>query len=391
MKKASAALVLSLALSSCSAPNPEGTAGTSPMPDPSVVEIEMATQENIGLTMFLASLTQLTEYLHVVGTVQPIDSRIGHVRPLASGRAQEVLAKAGDRVGHGQPLALFDNIEAGDLAAQYLTGQAELQKLRVQEAASARQLERSKSLLDIGATSQKDFELTQAEHSSTLEAIKAQESVIAGLGSKLRRFGLPEADFRKSSITIIRSPFAGVVITAQVAPGEAVDPDMELFSIADLSEVWVQAEVYERDVGRIQIGQTALISVDTYPGETFSGEVAYVSDTLDAKTRTAQVRCVVPNKDWRLKLNMFVSVDVPTTLSREVIAVPAAAVQQIAGKNVVFVRESEQRFRAREVQVGDVIDGQTEILAGLVGGESVVNQGAYHLKDILLSEELAEG
>jgi len=388
VKKTSVALVLSLALSSCSAPDPNGAAA--PEQDPNIVEIGTEAKNNIGLTVFPASFTQLTEYLHVTGTVQPIDSRIGHVRPLAGGRVQEVLVKEGDRVGNGQPLALLDNIQAGELAAQYLAAQAELQKLRIQEAASARQLERSRSLAEIGATSQKEFELTQAEHNATLEAIKAQQSSLAGLDSKLRRLGLPEADFQKSSVTIIRSPFAGVVIRAQVAPGEVVDPGMELFSIADLSEVWVQAEVYERDFGRIQIGQIALISVDTYQDEKFSGKVSYISDTLDPKTRTASVRCVVPNKDRRLKLDMFVSVDVPTTFSRKAIAVPTAAVQQIAGKNVVFVRESEQKFRVREVQVGKVVDGQAEIVAGLVGKESVVLQGAYHLKAVLLNKELGE-
>ena len=388
MKKTSVALVLSLALSSCSAPDPNGAAA--PEQDPNIVEIGTEAKNNIGLTVFPASFTQLTEYLHVTGTVQPIDSRIGHVRPLAGGRVQEVLVKEGDRVGNGQPLARLDNIEAGDLAAQYLAAQADLQRLKVQQANSARQVERSRSLVEIGATSQKEFELTQAEHNAMLEAIKAQESLLAGIDSKLRRLGLPEADFQKSSVTIIRSPFAGVVIRAQVAHGEVVDPGMELFSIADLSEVWVQAEVYERDLGRIQIGQTALISVDTYQDEKFSGRVSYISDTLNPQTRTASVRCVVPNKDRRLKLDMFVSVNVPTTFSRKTIEVPTAAIQQIAGKNVVFVQESEQRFRAQEVQVGKVVDGQAEIVAGLVGKESVVLQGAYHLKAVLLNKELGE-
>ena len=389
MKKTSVALVLSLALSSCSAPDPNGAAA--PEQDPNIVEIGTEAKNNIGLTVFPASFTQLTEYLHVTGTVQPVDSKIGQVRPLARGRVQEVLARVGDRVESGQPLARLDNIEAGDLAAQYLAAQADLQRLKVQQANSARQVERSRSLVEIGATSQKEFELTQAEHNAMLEAIKAQESLLAGIDSKLRRLGLPpEADFQKSSVTIIRSPFAGVVIRAQVAHGEVVDPGMELFSIADLSEVWVQAEVYERDLGRIQIGQTALISVDTYQDEKFSGRVSYISDTLNPQTRTASVRCVVPNKDRRLKLDMFVSVNVPTTFSRKTIAVPTAAIQQIAGKNVVFVQESEQRFRAQEVQVGKVVDGQAEIVAGLVGKESVVLQGAYHLKAVLLNKELGE-
>ena len=181
-----------------------------------------------------------------------------------------------------------------------------------------------------------------------------------------------------------------MVIEVQVSPGAVVDPGMELFSIGDISEVWIQAEVYEKDLGRIRIGQSALISVDTYPDEKFSGRVTYISDTLDPKTRTAKVRCVVPNQDLRLKLEMFALVDVPTTFSRKALAVPTAAIQQIAGKNIVFVRESEQKFQVREVQVGEVAGGQTEILAGLAEKEPIVIQGAYHLKSVRMNKELAE-
>jgi cobalt-zinc-cadmium efflux system membrane fusion protein len=224
-----------------------------------------------------------------------------------------------------------------------------------------------------------------------LEAVRAQESLLAGLGSKLRRFGLTEDEFQTSSITTIRSPFPGVVIRVQAAPGDVVDPGTGLFSITDLSEVWVQAEVYEGDLGRIRLGQPARISVGTYPDETFSGTVTYVSDTLDPKTRAARVRCVVPNSDRRLKLDMFATVEVPTTVSRTVLAVPTAAVQEIGGRHVVFVRESDHTFRARVVTIGAVTGRFTEILSGLQEREPVVVQGAYHLKSIRTIQELGEG
>ena len=176
---------------------------------------------------------------------------------------------------------------------------------------------------------------------------------------------------------------------AEVAPGEVVDTGTELFSIADITEVWVQAEVYEKDLGRIHAGQLASISVDTYP-EKFSGEVTYISDILDPQTRTAKVRCVVPNKKLLLKLDMFASVDVPTTFSRKAVAVPAGAIQQMEGKNVVFVRKSEEKFEAREVKTGNTVEGQTEITSGLAEGEPIVVQGAFHLKSIVLGESLGE-
>ena len=388
MNHASLALVLCLPVLSC-ARGPE--VATAPKADPNVVEMSVEAQKAAGLTFAPAGRVQLTEYLHVVGTVQPIDSRIASVRSLARGRVQDVLVRVGDRVTDGQPLVRLDSIEAGELSAQRLAAQADLQKSKVHQANAARQVERSQSLVTIGAISQKDFELVQAEAASMAEAIRAQEHLVAGLDAKLRRFGLAAADLPHAPLTILRAPFAGVVIRVQAAPGDVVDPEDGLFSITDLSDVWVQAEVYEKDLGRIQLGQPARIAVDTYPGETFSGTVTHVGDVLDPKTRTAQVRCVVANRDRRLKLEMFVAVDVPTTASRSVLAVPTAAIQEIDGKPAVFVKQSDRTFQVREVKVGRAAGGQTEILAGVSEQEPVVIQGAYQLKSVRLNKELGEG
>jgi len=391
MTQAYVVLALSLALLSCSTQEPETQEeASSPEQNSNVVEMGLEAQKHIGLEVAPVAVTQMTEYLHVTGTVQPIDSKIAHVRPLARGRIQEVLAKVGDRVRSGQPLAQLDNIEAGELATQYEGAKAELQKLKIQQANSARQMERSRRLVEIGATAQKDFELAQAEHNAMLEGIRAQESLLAGFRSKLQRFGLAEANLQRSPMTSIPSPFAGVVLSVQAAPGEVVDPGMELFSIADISEVWVQAEVYEQDLGRVRIGQSTFISVDTYPGQRFSGRVAYISDALDPKTRTAKVRCEVPNQDMRLKLEMFVSVDLPTTFSQRAVAVPTAAIQQVDDRKVVFVRGAETEFEARTIQAGREVDGKVEVISGLREGEPVVVNGAFHLKAILAGGTFGE-
>lgn len=388
MKTAALALVLGVPILSCSrAPGAAPPAKA----DADVVAMEVDAQKNVGVAVAPAGVVELTEYLHAAGTVQPIEARIGLVRSLARGRVLEVLARAGDRVEAGQPLARVDNIEAGELAAQYLAAQAERQKLRVQQAAAARQLERSQNLVAIGAVSRKELELAQAEHQAVAEAINAQDHLLAGLGAKLRRLGLAEPGAGASSVTTLVAPFAGVVLRVQTAPGDVVDPEDGLFSIADLSEVWVQAEVYEKDLGRVRTGQTALVTVDTYPGETFSGRVVSISDALDPATRAAPVRCVVPNRDRRLKLDMLVGVEVPASLSRKALAVPAAAVQEIAGRTVVFVRLSDRTFRVREVRVGQTAGGLAEIVSGLAEHEPVVVQGAYHLKAVRLNKELGEG
>jgi cobalt-zinc-cadmium efflux system membrane fusion protein len=125
----------------------------------------------------------------------------------------------------------------------------------------------------------------------------------------------------------------------------------ELFSVADLSTVYVQAQVYEKDLGQVHIGQAASISIDSYPGDRFTGQVASISDLIDTQTRTAAVRCQVANPGARLKLDMLASVQFPTAMKRSVLSVPTDAVQDIEGKPTVFVRTSPSQPFARSKPV----------------------------------------
>lgn len=381
---------LSLGVVSCSKPEPESEPEANNKIAAATVEMGLEAQKHVGMEFATVSVSQLTEYLQVTGTVQPVDSKVGNIRPLARGRIQEVLVRVGDRVASGQPLAGFDNIEAGELASQYASARAELERLKVQWAAVSRVVDRNRQLTQIGAIPVKEYEASQAEQEALAESIKAQESALAGIAARLRRFGLDEASARPATLTWIRAPFAGVVTKVQASPGEVVSPELVLFSIVDLSRVWVQAEVYEKDLGRIRLGQNAFITVDAYPGERFPGRVTYMSDFLDPQTRTARVRCEVPNGDLRLKLDMFVLVKLPTKLNRQGIAIPSGALQELEGKNVVFVRKGPTSFEIRPVQTGAAIDDRIEIRAGLREGEVVVVQGAFHLKSVALGIEPAE-
>jgi len=383
-------LILCFGILSCSKPKPKESAETDEPKGPTTVEMKDAAQKHVGLVVSPAGMKQLTEYLLVTGTVQPIDSRVSPLRPLARGRVQEILARVGDRVSAGQVLARFDNIEAGELLSQQESARADLEKLKVQAAAQAKQVERNRRLVDIGAGAQKDYELAEAEQQGLLQSIRSQESVIEGIAARLRRFGVEAATGRGAVLTTIRAPFAGVITKAQVAAGEVVDTSQELFTVADLSSVWVQAEVYEKDLGRIRVGQPAFVTVDTYPDERFTGKVSHISDILDPKTRTARVRCEVSNPGVRLKLDMFASVQVPTTFSREALAVPVSALQQVEEKNVLFIQTAPTRFELRPVQTGKTINGVLEIVSGLRPGERVVTQGAFHLKSILAGKGLGE-
>lgn len=343
-------------------------------------------QKHVGLVVAPAAVVQLSEYFRATGTVQPIDNRVSEVSPLARGRVVEVKAKVGDRVRAGETLAVFDNLEAVDLGAQEQSARAEVARLNAQLIPATRQTERSRRLADIGAGSEKDYEFSKAEEQGIQASIQSQQAVLLGLQQRLRRYGASDG----GGSTILNAPFAGVVTKAAASPGDIVEPGREMFTVADLSKVWVQAEVYEKDLGRIRLGQDAIIRVGTYPDQTFPGRVTYISDVLDPQTRTAKVRCEVANGDMRLKTDMFANIELPTKFSKRALAVPSTSLQDAEGKNVVFVQHAPTKFEARQVEKGVTVGGQTEIISGLAAGEQVVTQGAFHLKSILAGNELGE-
>lgn len=343
-------------------------------------------QQHVGLVVAPAAVVQLSEYFRATGTVQPIDSHVSEVSPLAPGRVLEVKAKVGDRVRAGQTLATFDNLEAVDLGAQEQSARAEVARLNAQLIPATRQTERSRRLADIGAGSEKDYEFSKAEEEGVRASIQSQQAVLEGLQQRLRRYGASG----NGGSTVLKAPFAGVVIKAAVSAGDIVEPGREMFTVADLSKVWVQAEVYEKDLGRIRLGQDASIRVATYPDQTFPGRVTYISDVLDPQTRTAKVRCEVNNGDMRLKTDMFANIELPTKFTKRALAVPSTALQDVEGKNVVFVQHAPTKFEARQVEKGVTVNGQTEIISGLSAGEQVVTQGAFHLKSIVAGGELGE-
>ena len=381
--------ILLITLVACSRPAEQ--AETKTVPTDGLIQMEAEAQGHVGLAVTPAATVSLTEFLQVTGTVQPIDSRVGHVRPLGRGRLRDIGARVGDRVARDQVLARMDNLEAEELATQLASARADLRRLEVQRAAQAKQTERSLRLSDIGASPRKDYEQSLAEEQALQESIRSQESAIGGVVARLSRLGLSSDGVAAGDFTmLVRAPFLGVITSATASPGAVVDSEHDLFTVTDLSRVWVQAEVYEKDLGRIRLGQSAVVHVDTYPDQPFRGTVTYISDILDPQTRTARVRCEMANEDVRLKLDMFATVELPTNFQRRTVAVPEGAVQQLEGKNVVFVQKEQTAFEPREVQIGKTVNGTTEIVTGLRDGEPIVTQGAFHLKAIVAGKKLGD-
>jgi membrane fusion protein, heavy metal efflux system len=176
----------------------------------------------------------------------------------------------------------------------------------------------------------------------------------------------------------LNSPIDGVVVERNATIGATVGTDANVFKIIDPSRVWVDANVFEKDLPRVRVGQGVKLTVTAFPGTTFSGKVIFVNSVVDPDSRTVKVRTEVPNSDGRLKPDMFANVEIITDVNSTAISVPQAAVLDDGGKKVVFVADGNA-YKERQVQVGIQNGDRVEIVDGLNGGDRVVVKGNYLL------------
>lgn len=384
-------------------------ASTPPAAEPSedghaenVVELSPEARRAANLTIAPVEERPMAGVLVATGVVTAEHNRLAHIRPLAQGVVEQVLAQMGDRVSAGQPLLTYDNIELGELIGEYLTLQAETKKEQSQVEVARSYLNRSEALLAVDAIAQKEHELRKAQFDQAIATVESKRAEMARVEEKLHRFGMSDSELRSmdsgdhdthrtASHNTLTAPFAGVITGQDVAAGESIGPDREAFTLADTSVVWVLADIYEKDLGLVIVGQSCRVRVPAYPETVFTGIVAYLSDVLDPTSRTGKLRCLVANADARLKLEMFATVEIALTSRRNAVVVPESAVQMVEQKKIVFVVRQENQFEARTIELGERSGDRVEVRSGLRAGEAVVAEGAFNVKAALLQEQLAEG
>lgn len=308
--------------------------------------------------------------------------REAHVSAVTGGQLERILVRPGDPVSTGQALATVLSPDLGEAIGAHLSAGARL------EVATAKR-DRVAQLLADGVSSKSQLADAEAEHTVAAAEHEAAEE-------RLRVFGVEPASVvpakgqHFSSRFSVKSPVEGAVLTIDAAVGKSVEPGDALFHVGNLDEVWLLADVYERDLAAVKAGSAMSFTVDAYGEEIFSGAVDHVGDWLDADSRTAEVRVIVPNGDHRLKPNMFAKArlslaDGPVA---DGLALPADAVQNVEGKPSAFVEVEHGKFAVRPVKVEPLADGRVQVLAGLVAGDRVVIDGAFTLKSELAKSEL---
>jgi membrane fusion protein, heavy metal efflux system len=339
-----------------------------------VVTLSRDAVDRAGITVAPVSSGGSAADLRLPGVVEPNAYRHVVVTPLVAGRVTRVLVELGEQVRQGQTLAHVFSPELAEARTRYTSARAELE-------AHERELQRTHKLVEIGAASRQELERIHAEHT-------AQTAAVQSARARLQLLGVPEtaldaASGKEGSASAnVPAPLAGVVTERVANIGLNVDPASKLFTVVDLSSVWVVAELYEKDFSRVRIGSSAMITTSSYPDRVLQGRVSYIDPQLSPDTRTAKVRVEVRNPGNELRLGMLADVTVAGASGDLKPVVPRTALQNVGDRQVVYLASPSEpgKFTEREVRLGQSVGEGVEVLTGLNAGDTVVTEGAFFVR-----------
>ena len=435
------ALFIILLRSRSTAESPQQAATSSETKAPSNdVELSQEAISAAGLEIVGVTQRAAVSLMKVTGTIEANEQQTQNITPLVAGKVERVFVKLGDRVRAGTPLATVSSPQIAELHAKLHEAQTHLQiaernyqrvqrsenrvavfqaKAKLDEAQAT--LTRTKRLVDLGAGAGKDLVAAETAYNSARAEYDFQSNIslskevqearaevettradIAHIKDQMRAYGASNAEIeseeknQNTALIMLRAPSAGIISERTVNPGSGFEAGKPLFTIANLSGVWVVANVPEGSVKNLHVGTPAEVRSSALGNEVLAGRVSYISPQLDETTRTAHVRIDVPNPGEVLRVGMFAEVGFQTTAAGEPageeLVIPSDAVQSVGDRSIVFMpKENEPgHFTVRDVQLGPEADGYRKVLSGLALNERVVTKGSFTLKTRLLRGELAE-
>jgi cobalt-zinc-cadmium efflux system membrane fusion protein len=387
-KKILILIIAASALAGCKrTPNtagPQATAQVSPaasQPGDKAIETEIVTTAPIS------------GVVTATGKILVPEDRTAVIGPVNEGRIVKLYAGQGSKVKKGQKLAELESADIDQAEADYLKALADSENAKRSAAAELKlaqqTFDRTRALYEKTVVPGKN--LQSAEHD--LEVAKATaennaastKATLTAARRHLLILGLNDAAIDAlatkpglAATFALNSPIDGTVVERDATIGATVGTDANVFKIIDTSRVWIDANVFEKDLPRVRNGQGVKVTTTAFPGITFSGRVIFINSVVDPDSRTVKVRTEVPNSDGRLKPDMFANVEIITDVKSTAISVPQSAVLEDSGKSIVFVAEGNS-YKQRQVQPGIKNGDRVEIIDGLNAGDRVVTKGNYLL------------
>jgi Cu(I)/Ag(I) efflux system membrane fusion protein/cobalt-zinc-cadmium efflux system membrane fusion protein len=328
--------------------------GEPPDGEPTLVPVTLTPQrmQSIGAKTGRVEYREVHDEIRATGNVEVDETRLAEVQVRFAGWIQKVYVDSTfKQVRKGQPLLTIYSPELVSTENEYLLAK------------------QNRGLL---------------ARSTVPGVASGAETLLASAAERLKQWGIPEREIQELEETgqvkrelEIDSPAVGFIMERAALPNMYVQPGAKLYSVADLSTVWVYAQVFQNDLGRVRVGSPAEITVDSYAGQTFPGQVSFIRPQLDEATRTAKVRLEIPNRDLKLSLGMFVNIRLELPMGRELV-IPASGVFQTGTRQVAFVDKGGGHFEPREIETGIRSGTDTVVVTkGLKAGERIATSANF--------------
>ncbi|SEF19311.1 efflux RND transporter periplasmic adaptor subunit [Variovorax sp. NFACC27] len=377
------AAVALIALSGCGGSNgaAEKPAAEEKAAEKEGLKLTKEEADRAGIVLEELKAQPLADTVTVTATIRANQDRIARIAPRVEGRVAGVAASLGDNVRAGQSLATLDSVAVGEASSA-------LSQARSAQRVADADYKRATALQAEEIIPQKDYLRAKAEHEKASAALRAAED-------HLRLLGVASGQSAGvASVFPLTSPLAGTIIEKKAVVGGLAGPSDALFVVADLSTLWIEANLAEAQLAKVRVGAKATVTVGAYPGERFEGRVTYVASILDKETRSIPARIEVKNGDGRLKPEMFATatIESPSPQSApktDVLTVPDQAIVLMQGQPNVFVFENGA-YEQRAIDPGDRLGSRTVVKSGVKAGEQVVSAGTYALKARVLKSQIGD-
>ncbi|MDB5126279.1 efflux RND transporter periplasmic adaptor subunit [Mucilaginibacter sp.] len=319
-----------------------------------------------------AKSTPMKDELTLSGEVSFDENKVVKVFPFTSGQVMEVKVSLGDKVTKGQTLAI---IRSADVAGSY----TDLSATKSDLAINKRQLEQAEYLYKNGISSERDYTEAKENYNKAVAANSKVRDQIAINGG---------GNTNASGSLVIKAPGSGYIVEKNISAGNFIRPDnsSSLFTISDMKDVWIWANVFETDIAKVKKGYDAKITTLAYPDKTFNGKIDEISSVLDPDNKVMKVRVALDNKDMLLKPEMFTNVLISNKEGSSSVAIPASAVIFDSSKNFVVVYNSKCDLQVRAVSVIKTVDDITYISSGLRPGDKVISKSQLLLYNALTED-----
>jgi membrane fusion protein, heavy metal efflux system len=377
-RRATAMVLLTAAasflLSSCGgAPQMAKVKAADNPPTPDLLAVKMTPDLSSRVTVKPAEMQEVARTFRASGRVQADEFHLARISSPLTGKIADIHALEGEYVKRGQELATLNSTELSNIELTFL------------EACSRRQLaekavERAQQLLKADVIGSAELQKREADLQEKIEEVSAARAQLKVLGISDRAIAALEKGRSVDSVSHIVASVPGTILERRATVGQTVPPAETVFVIADLSLVWLIADIPEESAGHLRVGKAVRAEVLAFPGEIIEGKLAYVSPTVNPETRTVRIRMNLPNSKLKYKPDMLANVsleDVPVKR----LAVPSSAVIREDNKDYVFARAGKNDFRLREVSLAEDLENRRVVTSGLQPGEEIVVSGAFHLNN----------